>query len=78
MKYEQYLLVRHTLWLVPCKTGGYDAVNSDGLVLGHSKFKATLHFVLRQDPEITKQYYAIAEVVAPHRRQPNRRIRKRK
>lgn len=74
-------LIRRTAWIVPSERG-FDAINSEGKILASNKFKSTLHLSLRQMAAASlvpgMDCWAIAEVVKPSDRQPNRKLPRRR
>jgi hypothetical protein len=65
---------KRTIWIMDAPEGGFVAVNNDGEIVGRHKHKSTLEFIVRKAPDLMKDTYAIAYVINPANRQPNRKI----
>lgn len=73
------VLMPRTVWIVRSAVSGFDAVDHEGRTVGHNLYKSTLEYQLRKAAsEKDSRIYAIATVVNPGDRIPNRRPNQRK
>lgn len=71
-------LIEHTVWVMSNPSGGFDAVDHNGIIITHGKFKSYLDHRWIKEKTGREDVWAIAVVVSPAARQPGRALPKRR
>ncbi len=67
-------LENKTAWVMPDPNGkGFVARLANGAIIARHKHKSSVHYIVRKDA-IGLDIWAIADVVDPNKRQPNRAL----
>lgn len=73
------LLLTRTVWVIRGAVSGFEAIDHEGNVIATGKFKSTLIYTLSKEAaEKGSKIYAIASVINPGDRFPNRKLNNRR